>query len=732
MVKDLESNPTSSTPSSSSAAGSSAESQIAAARARIEAQLAAARAGGGGASSSQASRPPQQAQQQQASRPNAAATDASANIAAARARIEAQLAAARAGQRAPTTSNTSSVPSRPNATTPSASKPNSGFDPSAIAKQVEEAKKRAMAAFGGIKGSTSSTPSSTNPIPSTSVRDSKSNTGIHPLLASRGIVPTQPPTIQPTPSGPSSSESGTGTPTNQEIKPSYSHQFDKAPKFSSVSVNNRSSALNASSKGGKDSSRQNIASTSTSIQANPYLSTALELSQDPENASMKSRSTHRGFQFHKPGRHVKEAEEQRRDARMEELKRKIEESARKAGLSEDVGSEGGGVVGMRPNPPDVEWWDLNFFPESKNYDELGDEINFTADVKGKGKEKSGFELPKGSIDNLIQHPIQLPPPKSLCPDVKPRGLMLTKQEAKKLRRQRRAAELEDKRDRIKMGELPPDPPKGECCHQGFVVAKKLTRMRSIDLLISSLMFPSPLSHTVKLANIVRVLASESVADPTKVEARVRREIAARADQHERTNLENKLTKEQKDEKRRLQKEKEEKKGTSTLVFKINHLISPSHKFKVRKNAQQNDLTGVTIFHPTFALVVVEGSFKGLKNYKHLMLNRIDWMDPGTKKNKDQDEDGNGYGRRNNNGGEEEDVNLEEIPWEENKCQLIFEGQIRERNFKGFRAHKCPTDKAAKEVLVGNIGNKSSSSTAGNGMVGYWDVAKRWDTSAGDD
>lgn len=66
----------------------------------------------------------------------------------------------------------------------------------------------------------------------------------------------------------------------------------------------------------------------------------------------------------------------------------------------------------------------------------------------------------------------------------------------------------------------------------------------------------------------------------------------------------------------------------------------------------------------------------------------------------------------------------------NKCQLIFEGQIRERCFKGFKAHKCPTDKTAKEALVGNV-NQSSSSTSG-GMGGYWDVAKRWDTSVGDD
>lgn len=39
-------------------------------------------------------------------------------------------------------------------------------------------------------------------------------------------------------------------------------------------------------------------------------------------------------------------------------------------------------------------------------------------------------------------------------------LKLTKQEMKKMRKQRRQAVMSDRRDRIKMGLLPPDPPKG--------------------------------------------------------------------------------------------------------------------------------------------------------------------------------------------------------------------------------------------------------------------------------
>jgi U4/U6 small nuclear ribonucleoprotein PRP3 len=85
----------------------------------------------------------------------------------------------------------------------------------------------------------------------------------------------------------------------------------------------------------------------------------------------------------------------------------------------------------------------------------------------------------------VQHPVPLPPPFEGKAE-EPRGLMLTKkvgydvrwiarfdmklmfalhvqlsQEQKKMRRQRRAAELKDKQDRQRLGLLPMDPPKGK-------------------------------------------------------------------------------------------------------------------------------------------------------------------------------------------------------------------------------------------------------------------------------
>lgn len=76
--------------------------------------------------------------------------------------------------------------------------------------------------------------------------------------------------------------------------------------------------------------------------------------------------------------------------------------------------------------------------------------------------------------------------------------------------------------------------------------------------------------TVRLANLMKVLTSDAVQDPTRVEARVRREVAMRKHQHEKMNTERKLTDEQRREKIETKKVEEEKKGIYGAVFKYVH------------------------------------------------------------------------------------------------------------------------------------------------------------------
>ena len=72
---------------------------------------------------------------------------------------------------------------------------------------------------------------------------------------------------------------------------------------------------------------------------------------------------------------------------------------------------------------------------------------------------------------------------------------------------------------------------------------------------------------------MKVLTSDAVQDPTRVEARVRREVAMRKHTHEKMNAERKLTDDQRREKTENKKLEEEKKGICGAVFKCVSLSS---------------------------------------------------------------------------------------------------------------------------------------------------------------
>ncbi|KAH8920737.1 PRP3-domain-containing protein [Atractiella rhizophila] len=395
---------------------------------------------------------------------------------------------------------------------------------------------------------------------------------------------------------------------------------------------------------------------------NPYFDSSLGDGGMPKERGTGRRAV---LKFNQKGKWVALGESMRASARMEELKARIAETSKKAGIEEDLAVEGKKI--LRPLPPEVEWWDAPFLP-SKMYSDVSSGLA-RAVVFGEVEGEKG-------VDNLIQHPILLKVKDA--GDGEPRKMFLTKKEMKKMRRLRRGAELKDRQDRVRMGLLPPDPPK------------------------------------VKLSNMMRVLTSSAVADPTRIEMSVQREMQLRAKGHEKANAERKLTDEQRKEKAEEKRREDERRGVWAAAFKVRWLTNPSHKFKVRKNAEQLGLTGMAIFSSKFSLVVVEGGAKGLRKYKRLMLERIEWTEeavPRAGDGEDEGEDGEGGG-----GGREKNANEEglEVPdsLADNTCEMVWEGQMKEKRFKGFRAKICPTDSMARDLL-------------GTRLEGVWDVAKRW-------
>ena len=381
------------------------------------------------------------------------------------------------------------------------------------------------------------------------------------------------------------------------------------------------------------------ATTQDGPRANPYLDT----SNAPTGRARESRQ----LIFNQKGKYIQQANALRRQAALEDMKRRIAEQARKAGLEEDRAVEKAFVVDA---PPELEWWDEGLI-DGKDYSAIPQSLKIST--------------PDSIVTVYIQHPVAIEPPQDkLAPEPKP--MYLTPKEQQKLRRQRRMMELKEKQAKIRLGLEPAPPPK------------------------------------VKKSNLMRVLGEEAVKDPTAVEARVNREIAARFDKHMNANEERKLTQEERHEKLAANQAKDAAKGIHVLVFKIASLANGQHRYKININATQNGLTGVCIMHPKFCLVIVEGGEHSINNYKKLMLRRIDWTESLPSREKDtaavaaSSSGAQGVSVREWLKGEDEKGQLKDLS--ANKCVLVFEGESKAPAFKKWGSKVCETDGEAREFL----------------------------------
>jgi U4/U6 small nuclear ribonucleoprotein PRP3 len=372
------------------------------------------------------------------------------------------------------------------------------------------------------------------------------------------------------------------------------------------------------------------------IKSNPYYDASLS----SKNAVPKGRHS-RQLVFNQKGKYIQQAAALRRQAQLEVLKKRIAEQARKSGIEEELDAEKAFVVSA---PPALEWWDEGLVN--------GDSYNAIEDP---AKMKIGTE--DSIITIYIQHPVLLEPPQEkIVPAPKP--MFLTSKEQAKLRRQRRMADLKEQQAKIRLGLEPAPPPK------------------------------------VKKSNLMRVLGEEAVKDPTAVEARVNREIAERKNNHDMTNEERKLTDEQRHEKLAAQQQGDVAKGVFTNVYRIDSLANGRHRYKIAVNAEQNALTGVCIMHPKMNLVIVEGGAHSVRFYKKLMMNRIDWTEnAGPKSVREGNKEALAkWLEAEDENGEVKDLGL-------NSCQLVFEGEEKQRAFrKWLGARVCESDAQAKDIL----------------------------------
>ncbi|KAH9174828.1 pre-mRNA processing factor 3-domain-containing protein [Lactarius sanguifluus] len=559
--------------------------------------------------------------------------DKEALIAQKRAEIAAKLAAMRSGSSSAFASPASNTPVPAQSSSPGPSAASAHFSED-VSKRIAEAKRKVAEAQNKLATKDNpymSAPSSRGK--SRSVEPAPQGAGLkmaaHPLLLDTSI------------------------PAPQSKKDRYKPM---QPKFASI----RANARNVPTPPPAPSPAPTVA------KENPYAAAAASASAETGFEGTPRERVGRSLRFNPKGKYVSIANQMRQDIQLEALKQRIAESARKAGLDSEFDTLEKNI--RREVPPMAEWWDAPLLPTGR-YSDL-DEFD-PAYLK--------IRTENSPITIYIQHPIPIPAPGDKNKPA-PKPLMLTKKEQKKMRKQRRQAELQDKRDRIRMGLIPPDPPK------------------------------------VRLSNLMKVLTSDAVQDPTRVEARVRREVAMRKHTHDKMNAERKLTDEQRREKTETKKAEEDKKGIVGAVFKISTLSDPAQRFKVRKNAEQMALSGLVIFNPAFSMVYAEGAPKFMRSYKRLLLHRIAWTEAARARGEEEVElaDG-GDGAGVDESGEGKTAagpSSGEVSLEGNRCDLVWEGPVRERAFTNFRPKSCPTDSAARDAL-------------GAKLMSYWDMAKNY-------
>ncbi|NWR39658.1 PRPF3 protein, partial [Tachuris rubrigastra] len=351
---------------------------------------------------------------------------------------------------------------------------------------------------------------------------------------------------------------------------------------------------------------------------------------DPRVSITPAQRQKRTFKFHEKGKFEKIAQRLRTKAQLEKLQAEISQAARKTGIHTST------KLALITPKKELKEGEI---PEIEWWDSYI--IPNGLDLKGGTSSKRDEYF---GITNLVEHPAQLNPPAS--PGSSPIPQLLSHSSAP-------------------LPFLSPSP------------------------------IPQPLSHSlaVRISNLMRVLGTEAVQDPTKVEAHVRAQMAKRQKAHEEANAARKLTAEQRKAKKVKKLKEDVSQGVHIAVYRVRNLSNPAKKFKIEANAGQLYLTGVVVLHKDVNVVVVEGGPKAQKKFKRLMLHRIKWDE-----------------QTSNTKGEDDDESDEESVKKTNKCSLVWEGTAKERSFGEMKFKQCPTENMAREHF-----KKHSAEH-------YWDLA----------
>ncbi|NXV75397.1 PRPF3 protein, partial [Atlantisia rogersi] len=350
---------------------------------------------------------------------------------------------------------------------------------------------------------------------------------------------------------------------------------------------------------------------------------------DPRVSITPAQRQKRTFKFHEKGKFEKIAQRLRTKAQLEKLQAEISQAARKTGIHTST------KLALITPKKELKEGEI---PEIEWWDSYI--IPNGLDLKGGTSSKRDEYF---GITNLVEHPAQLNPPGTA-----PNSISFAL------------------RHEIKLSE---------------------------QLVLGTSHCSSSTSLAVRISNLMRVLGTEAVQDPTKVEAHVRAQMAKRQKAHEEANAARKLTAEQRKAKKVKKLKEDVSQGVHIAVYRVRNLSNPAKKFKIEANAGQLYLTGVVVLHKDVNVVVVEGGPKAQKKFKRLMLHRIKWDE-----------------QTSNTKGEDDDESDEESVKKTNKCSLVWEGTAKDRSFGEMKFKQCPTENMAREHFKKHAAEH------------YWDLA----------
>lgn len=361
------------------------------------------------------------------------------------------------------------------------------------------------------------------------------------------------------------------------------------------------------------------------------------------NAPIRRR---RGLNFHEPGTFVAQAEQLRKKAKLEELQRKIAERGVKTGIADAVK-----LATLTTKSDELKKLNGTNEAEAEQEDPIPDVEWWDIPILGNRpleevvlrleKTNTNLENVFTGITNLVEHPPIKPPPGLNNNVIAQVPIFLTKKEQKKLRRQNRKNLELEKQEQIKLGLMPKPEPK------------------------------------LKRSNIMYALGNETVVNPSVAEQMVREQEEKRLQAHLEHNASKKLTKEEKRLKR-LRKVQEDLSLTGIWVSVYRVLDMSNQTKKVMQRAKELLMSGVMTLCKNNNLVVVEGGPKAQRKFKHMMLDKINWSQGSM-----------------TNGKETTSVTTSTAT---NKCFLVWEGQVTQRSFRGFKERQINNEQEARDYF----------------------------------